>query len=353
MMSISNEIVLYGTPNEDMYEAIHKIPEKNICYIINPNHKDDEGDFFGIPVYKDHEIADSTDVLVTGEFQNKGGIEDLLNRNIAPWTTREFPNSEDYGGIDRNYFYTEKYMSWQDNDLLERYLYDRETLTSLFTEHAENWYRYIFQSERNRRFVELMQLGREKSLKDYTERYYQDGTKAFDEYFSRRPGMRLVYNIIRKSASLDTEICDFGSGHGELINKLHTEGYSCSALDQSAKRADVTSEDGIKCIHGSIENSGFGDESFDIEICLECLEHVSDVNVAIQELYRCLRKSGRLFITVPFGRNCGSDSHVRFFDESSLYSAVVRENFFVTHEMKIPYLNGSRENSLFLEAEKL
>ena len=49
------------------------IEAKNICYIINPNHKDDEGDFFGIPVYKDHEIADSTDVLVTGEFQNKGG----------------------------------------------------------------------------------------------------------------------------------------------------------------------------------------------------------------------------------------------------------------------------------------
>ncbi len=42
------------------------------------------------------------------------------------------------------------------------------------------------------------------------------------------------------------------------------------------------------------------DESFDVVMCIEVLEHVPDPNRAVQELTRVLKKGGHLIITAPF-----------------------------------------------------
>ena len=44
----------------------------------------------------------------------------------------------------------------------------------------------------------------------------------------------------------------------------------------------------------------FLDESFDVVVCTEVLEHVEELNITIQELRRVLKKGGLMFITMPF-----------------------------------------------------
>lgn len=43
-----------------------------------------------------------------------------------------------------------------------------------------------------------------------------------------------------------------------------------------------------------------GDESVDLVLCSEVLEHVSEPGIFLSEMYRCLRPGGRVLLTVPF-----------------------------------------------------
>ena len=42
------------------------------------------------------------------------------------------------------------------------------------------------------------------------------------------------------------------------------------------------------------------DESYDVVVCTETLEHVVDPSTFVGEMHRCLRPGGRLLLTVPF-----------------------------------------------------
>lgn len=50
---------------------------------------------------------------------------------------------------------------------------------------------------------------------------------------------------------------------------------------------------------GEIEQLAFDDESFDIVICGEVLEHVFDKDIALRELLRVLKPGGKLLISIP------------------------------------------------------
>ena len=44
----------------------------------------------------------------------------------------------------------------------------------------------------------------------------------------------------------------------------------------------------------------FDNDSFDLIICIEVLEHVENFNLIIEEIYRSLKKGGRAVVTMPF-----------------------------------------------------
>ena len=49
----------------------------------------------------------------------------------------------------------------------------------------------------------------------------------------------------------------------------------------------------------NIQNTPFKDNSVDIVVCTETLEHVPDMQRAINECYRILKKNGYIFISTP------------------------------------------------------
>ncbi|MBN1902353.1 class I SAM-dependent methyltransferase [Candidatus Sumerlaeota bacterium] len=54
--------------------------------------------------------------------------------------------------------------------------------------------------------------------------------------------------------------------------------------------------------HYDIHDLKFDDESFDIIVCNAILEHVENPQKAISELFRVLKKEGRVWIEVPFNQ---------------------------------------------------
>ncbi len=52
--------------------------------------------------------------------------------------------------------------------------------------------------------------------------------------------------------------------------------------------------------HADIDNMHFCDESFDAIICIEVLEHVANPFNAVENIFKVLKKGGRLLLTTPF-----------------------------------------------------
>lgn len=60
--------------------------------------------------------------------------------------------------------------------------------------------------------------------------------------------------------------------------------------------------------HEDLTQLSFPDGRFDAVVALDVLEHIANYGQALSEMYRVLRKGGRLIVTAPFAIN--SDVHI-------------------------------------------
>ena len=98
------------------------------------------------------------------------------------------------------------------------------------------------------------------------------------------------------------KILDIGSGGGLLCEPLYRLGASVTGIDASNKNIEVAKlhakemDLNIKYIHSSPENINFKNE-FDVILCMEVVEHVSNINLFIQKCSRLVKKNGIIFIS--------------------------------------------------------
>lgn len=126
-----------------------------------------------------------------------------------------------------------------------------------------------------------------------------------DEYFSKQVGKGIV-RFLQQRSLCQGQVLDYGCGRGDLIQELLRTGCSCAGADYSADSvASVNSalKDHSLWCGAKVVTSGlpWPDESFDLIVCLETIEHVldDDLPTLLGELRRVLRPTGRLFVTTP------------------------------------------------------
>jgi SAM-dependent methyltransferase len=107
---------------------------------------------------------------------------------------------------------------------------------------------------------------------------------------------KAIHAIIAKEASyLSGHILDVGCGrkpYASLFEKLETyTGIDIPVTMHGLEQVDVVS---------TAINLPFQTNSFDAILCTEVLEHLSEPEVAVQEMGRVIQPSGYLLITVPF-----------------------------------------------------
>src|SRR4051795_13597037 len=93
---------------------------------------------------------------------------------------------------------------------------------------------------------------------------------------------------------------DFGVGDGRLAAEIEATrlvGVDVSqvALDRARKRLP----DAELVLVEPDEPLPFADNEFDLVTCIETLEHMRDVQLALSEIRRVLRPGGRLALTTP------------------------------------------------------
>ncbi|GIW69587.1 MAG: hypothetical protein KatS3mg101_0334 [Patescibacteria group bacterium] len=101
------------------------------------------------------------------------------------------------------------------------------------------------------------------------------------------------------------KILDMGCGEG-FYSMIFDELYQCEiyAVDCDPKilslaRKRLEGRGQIKIEEGDITSLKFPDSYFDKIVCTEVLEHVTEDEKAIKELYRVLKPGGTIAITVP------------------------------------------------------
>jgi SAM-dependent methyltransferase len=92
---------------------------------------------------------------------------------------------------------------------------------------------------------------------------------------------------------LSGHLLNAGCGTREIASYLRTHGVT------EITRYDVSSSD-PQVVIGPLEAMQFADGVFDSVLCNAVLEHVQDVERAIRELARVVRKGGHLVVAVPF-----------------------------------------------------
>lgn len=120
-------------------------------------------------------------------------------------------------------------------------------------------------------------------------RYYQDMIR-FDR-------------ILQLLPDESQKILDLGCGDGYLSYLMARAKHQVTAFDLSINRLEkfknIATEYAIEQQIGDVKSTGFPENTFDIIICSEVIEHIDEYEKVLQEAYRILKPEGQFIVSVP------------------------------------------------------
>lgn len=127
---------------------------------------------------------------------------------------------------------------------------------------------------------------------------YSSGNRFYDWHL--RAFMQRIHALIQQGAP--ETVLDAGCGEGFAIDFLKKEDPSIQYTgvdlsEEAISYAQAHFSDQARFRNGSIYKLPFSDNSFDLVLCSEVLEHLDDPNRAVDELRRVARS--HIVITVP------------------------------------------------------
>ncbi|MFH1189203.1 MAG: class I SAM-dependent methyltransferase [Candidatus Omnitrophota bacterium] len=144
---------------------------------------------------------------------------------------------------------------------------------------------------------------------------------AFNERVRRfaRPRFHFIDNLTELTPGKDL-IAEFGCNDGANLYPWIKAGFEVMGVDLDSKMADFGSKKGIKIVPGDMDVRLFEKEKPRLIILSHVLEHVSDINAALQTMRVCLAPDGYLFIEVPGIRVHGLVKPPGYFDIEHNYN---------------------------------
>ncbi len=135
------------------------------------------------------------------------------------------------------------------------------------------------------------------------ELFYESIAGEFDNVMNRyevSKRLDIIFKKILKSDIKGKTFLDVGCGTGLFSQAAYEKKANVTSLDVGPKLLkQVAKKCKSKLVVGSVTNLPFKDNSFDIVIATEIIEHTSDPKKAVAELCRVVKPKGTLIITMP------------------------------------------------------
>lgn len=216
-----------------------------------------------------------------------------------------------------------------------------------------NFYREVYFDEVNRALVEAAKRGDLLPILEHLMKQDLAHPEPWDdELFESRPGLQKILDLLRRE-TVPRDILDVACGNAVLLKRLRALGHRVVGIDASPVRVLLNRAEISSLYFGFCENMPIGDETVDIAIATETLEHVANLQRTLAELFRVLRPGGRVYAQVPDGTFADGVNHFRHFSAETLRYVFEQSGFSVEMLERIAYLAGEPANNLFALAVKV
>jgi 2-polyprenyl-6-hydroxyphenyl methylase/3-demethylubiquinone-9 3-methyltransferase len=141
------------------------------------------------------------------------------------------------------------------------------------------------------------------------DKWWEPDAKIYALYHLNQPRFEFFRRYVSDWQGL--KALDVGCGGGFSCEFMAERGIVVSGIDQSAKCIVKAQEHAasrglaIDYKQGFAESLPYGDNTFDVVICVDVLEHVADLSQTLSEIYRVLKPNG-LFFFDTINRNLKS-----------------------------------------------
>jgi 2-polyprenyl-6-hydroxyphenyl methylase/3-demethylubiquinone-9 3-methyltransferase len=132
-------------------------------------------------------------------------------------------------------------------------------------------------------------------VRDYYERYWSAETRPHYD-----PG-DVLSRLIERNVNASSRCLDVGCGAGETYaQSIHSSAASYQGVDVSARAVEIARSGGLDAqVIDDAAALPFADDTFDVAVCIEVLEHLFSPHLAVAEIRRVLRPGGRLIVSAP------------------------------------------------------
>jgi SAM-dependent methyltransferase len=125
---------------------------------------------------------------------------------------------------------------------------------------------------------------------------------------------------------------DIGAAGGGNTRVLRDAGWTVAALEYGAEGAEVATERGLAVVRADATALPVVDDSLDLVVAFDVLEHIPDHDRAVAEVRRVLRPGGRFLVAVPADPRLWSEhdvavDHVRRYTRVTLRDVLQRGGF--------------------------
>lgn len=144
----------------------------------------------------------------------------------------------------------------------------------------------------------------------YPEQYWWSSTKdgilnkaeSIYRTFMLFDHISFILQTIRRLSTPNKglRILDVGCGSANILGELKKKGFQVTGVDPSEKASTIAQrEHGVKVLVGSLDQIHFPDNSFELAMQWNVLEHVTNPREVLLETHRILAPNGRLLLQVP------------------------------------------------------
>jgi 2-polyprenyl-3-methyl-5-hydroxy-6-metoxy-1,4-benzoquinol methylase len=127
--------------------------------------------------------------------------------------------------------------------------------------------------------------------------HFYEQLQQFDWYYMP---WKWEHEQVFKQINISDKVLEIGCGPAHFIQKLNDLNIECTGLELNQKTVNEATAKNLNVRNEIVQfHAMTSEESYDVVCSFQVMEHIAEIKEVIDASIKCLKKGGRLFISVP------------------------------------------------------